>query len=237
MRRTLVPELLDELPHDDPRAIRSRGDLRRINWIMLQAPIMADLLRRHLPPGAGPEARLVEIGAGDGTPALRLARRLASELPRAHLVLLDIAPTARPEMLDGIRDAGWSVEVVTADAVDWLERAGAPSDAVLCNLFLHHFEGEALDRLMAAIARRAYLLAATEPRRDLPSLVAARLTGLIGANDVTRHDAPASVRAGFAADELGTVWRRTGGGAVLHEGRRGPFTHAFVARGEPRGGA
>ena len=229
MARSLVPELLDALPHDDARAVRSRADLRRINWLMRQAPIMAGLLREHLPRGGGAPPRLLEIGAGDGTPAMRLARRLAPDV-KAHLVLLDMAPGTRPGALDAIRAAGWSVEVVTADAFAWLEESDEPFDAILSNLFLHHFEGAALHRLLALAARRATLLAATEPRRDRPSLLAARLTALIGANDVTRHDAPASVRAGFAGDELGAAWRAAGGGEVLHEGRRGPFTHAFAAR-------
>ena len=235
MERALVPELLDELPHGDPRAVRSRGDLRRINWLMRQAPIMADLLRDRLPepsggtPGSIPG--LLEIGAGDGTPAMRLARRLATDVPAAHLVLLDMAPAVRPDALDAIQATGWSVEVVTADAFAWLERCGDTFDAVVVNLFLHHFEGPALDRLLALAAERGRLFAATEPRRDRLSLLAARLTGLIGANSVTRHDAPASVRAGFRGGELARAWRAAGGGEVLAEGRRGPFTHAFLARG------
>src|SRR5690606_611777 len=32
--RVVLPEILDSLPPDDPRAIRSRGDLRRINRLM-----------------------------------------------------------------------------------------------------------------------------------------------------------------------------------------------------------
>ena len=237
MERALVPELLDELPHDDPRAARSRVDLRRINWLMAQAPIMASLLRSHLPRRR--PLRLLEIGAGDGTPAMRLARRLAPHLgpdTNVHVVLLDVAPGVRVDAMDAIRSLGWSVEAVTADAFAWLgrgeERSGRPFDAIISNLFLHHFEGEALRRLLTLVARRATLFAATEPRRDRPSLLAARLTALIGANDVTRHDAPASVRAGFTGNELGAAWRAAGGGEVLREGRRGPFTHAFLARSD-----
>ena len=39
--RTVEAEWLDQLAADDPRAIRSRLDLRRINTCMLQAAIMA----------------------------------------------------------------------------------------------------------------------------------------------------------------------------------------------------
>jgi SAM-dependent methyltransferase len=227
VERVLVPEILDGLAHDDARAVRSRGDLARINWLMGQARITAGLLCRHLPPGPG--LRLLEVGAGDATPALRLARRLAPARPGARLVLLDMAPAFRADALAGIRALGWSVETVAADAFDWLGRAGAPFDAALCNLFLHHFEGIALARLMTLLARRARLLVATEPRRDRLSLWAARATPLIGSGTVTRHDAPASVRAGFREGELGAPWREAGS-EVLFEGRRGLFTHAFAGR-------
>ena len=58
-------------------------------------------------------------------------------------------------------------------------------------------------------------------------VVAARAVGAIGANAVTRHDAPASVRAGFHGAELSRLWP----GEVGFEGRRGPFTHGFAAQG------
>ena len=240
MRRTLVPEILDDLAADDPRAVRSRADLRRINWLMGQAPIMAGLLRRHMPPSmpAGPygqeSQRFLEIGAGDGAPALRLARRLAPHRPNVHLWLLDRAPVVQPDTIAAIRETGWTAEVVTADAFEWLEGGTSLFDVIVSNLFLHHFEGEALHHLLALAVRRSLVFAATEPRRDRPSWLAARMTGLIGGNDVTRHDAPASVRAGFTGAELGEAWARAGGTA-LEEGRRGPFTHAFVGRGAPGG--
>jgi len=37
----VIPELLDELPPDDPRAVHSRGDLRRVNKLMGNADIVA----------------------------------------------------------------------------------------------------------------------------------------------------------------------------------------------------
>ena len=232
MRRLVVPEILDGLDAGDPRAVRSREDLGRINWLMGQSRIMAGLLDRHLPRRDRP--RLVEIGSGDGRAALRLARRLGPRLPGAHLTLLDVAPATRPGVLDGIRAAGWTAEVVTADAFSWLAPPGPRADAVLANLLLHHFEAPALARLLSLVAARAGLIAATEPRRDRLSYAGARLTGLIGANDVTRHDAPASVRAGFAGAEFSALWRAAGGGPVLEERRRLPFTHAFAALGRER---
>ena len=54
MRRIVEPELLDGLPREDPRAIRSRRDLRRVNVLMRNHSVMADALRR-LQPGIRPD--------------------------------------------------------------------------------------------------------------------------------------------------------------------------------------
>ncbi|NUS21200.1 MAG: hypothetical protein HOQ25_15655, partial [Mesorhizobium sp.] len=77
-QRRLVPEILDGLAADDPRALRSRRDLARINALMFQAPIMVSLMRTFMPKAPG---RILEIGAGDGTFMLKVARRMARDWP------------------------------------------------------------------------------------------------------------------------------------------------------------
>ena len=47
MKRIVQPEFLDTLPSDDPRSIRSRYDLRCINWWMRNPTIMARALENH----------------------------------------------------------------------------------------------------------------------------------------------------------------------------------------------
>ena len=64
----------------------------------------------------------------------------------------------------------------------------------------------ALQRLLAACARRADALVACEPRRSRFALAASHLIFFLGANAVTRHDGVLSVRAGFVDDELGAAW-------------------------------
>jgi hypothetical protein len=118
---------------------------------------------------------------------------------------------------------------VAADAHEFLARPGPRFDAIVANLFLHHFEPAALRRLLALAARRAPLFVACEPRRSRLALQASRLLGLLGCNDVTRHDAAASVRAGFLGRELSALWPEQDGWA-LSEGPARPFGHLFVAR-------
>lgn len=223
--RVLVPERLDHLAPDDPGAIASRRDLRRINRISAHTAIAARALCRHV---ASPPRRILELGAGDGSAALQLARRLAARWPAVTVVLLDRHDAVAPAIRRGFEDVGWRAEPVVADVFDWLRgHAGATFDVVITNLFLHHFDGR-LPELLAGAARSAPLFVATEPRRDAFSLAGSRLVGLIGANAVTRHDAPASVRAGFAGRELTALWPCPGW--QTEERRAGPFTHLFVAR-------
>ncbi len=235
-RRHLVPEILDGLPPDDPRARRSRGDLRRINRVMRQAGIVETLVARHFGAPEERPLRLLEVGSGDGHAMLRLARRMARRHPFVHLTLLDRTPAISDETLAGFRALGWTVGVVTADAFDWLAATDDRVDFALANLFLHHFEDAGLRRLLRLLSSRADLVVATEPLRTAPSLVGANLVALIGANDVTRHDAPASVRAGFRGTEIGALWAPACG-TVLEEATRFPFTHAFVGRSHVTSGA
>jgi hypothetical protein len=51
----------------------------------------------------------------------------------------------------------------------------------------------------------------------------------LGANDVTRHDAVASVRAGFRGRELSGLWPAGAAGWRLNERGIFPFTHLFHA--------
>lgn len=228
--RILAPEWLDTLAVDDPRAIRSRGDLRRINRLMAAQSLLArplDALRRD-----APAAPLVELGAGDGSLALRLAQRLAKRQPRATLELVDLQPSVSEATRAGFAALGWELRVTRADVFDWLHRptmAGAMAPIVFANLFVHHFEGARLQALLAGLAGRAHAFVCLEPRRASGALLGSYLLGALGCNAVTRHDAVVSVRAGFAGHELSAGWPAAGGW-TLREGAAGVFGHRFEAR-------
>jgi hypothetical protein len=102
---------------------------------------------------------------------------------------------------------------------------------VFANLFVHHFEAERLARLLGGIAGRADAFVCCEPRRSRFALAGSRLLGLLGCNDVTRHDAVVSVHAGFRDDEIGAAWRAAvANGWTMSETAAGAFSHLFVAR-------
>jgi SAM-dependent methyltransferase len=224
--RRVEREWLDELPAEDPRAMRSRRDLRRVNALMSNAPIVAGELRAF----AGSLTRVAEIGAGDGAFALRLARALPRPAAAAEFVLLDRQPLTDPRVERGLADLGWRATWRCADVFEWLRSDDAGRcDAIVANLFLHHFDDGPLAELLRLAASRARLFVACEPRRSRVALLGSHLLGFIGCNDVTRHDAVASVRAGFRGQDLSQLWPDAAA-HVLQERPRGLFSHGFVAR-------
>jgi hypothetical protein len=227
MKRLVEPEWLDELPPNDPGAMRSRHDLYRLNSLMGNLSILASLLQ---PPAEGRLGRrIVELGAGDGTFMLRLARRLSPRWKQAHVVLVDGKDAIAHETRAGFAALGWTVEIITADVFDWLRQPmSRPADAMIANLFLHHFSGLQLSELMKLAAEQTSMFAACEPWRSPVALAFSRMLGVIGCNAVTRHDAVVSVRAGFAGRELSNLWPSRSQWR-LQEGGARMFTHAFVA--------
>ena len=219
--RALVPEILDTLAPDDPRALRSRRDLARINWVMRQAAIMAMALSDFPAPRL-----LADLGSGDGRFVLSVARRLAKRWPGVKVLVLDQQSIVSAQTQSQFAALGWSCEVLQGDIFQTLPQI-AP-DIVTANLFLHHFDDAALARLLALVAERAKGFAACEPRRSGFALLASHLVFALGANDVTRHDAVASVRAGFRESELSNLWPQAG---AWRQGERAafPFTHVFRA--------
>lgn len=224
--RRIAPEILDGLSADDPRAIASRRDLIRINALMFQVGVMVRLLRRHV---SVLPAHILEVGAGDGTFMLKVARRLATHWPRVKLTLLDRSDLVTQDCRDDFAKLGWQVESVTADVFEWLAREDHPCfDVTTANLFLHHFTDADLATLLLKLRPQTRVFLATEPRRCRLALTASRLLRAIGANEVTQHDAPASVRAGFRGAELSSLWPDASG-SFVEEWRAGPFTHVFAA--------
>jgi len=228
MERCVKPELLDALPPADPRAARCRRDLQRLNGWMGHSGIMARALRAAC---NGTRARrIVELGAGDGSFLLGVAWRLGVGWRGTSAVLLDRRKLVSLETCRGFAGLGWRAEFLEAEALAWLEGPAAPAcDAMLANLFAHHFPEAELAGLLRAAARHARVFIAVEPRRTQRSLLLSRWLWLVGCNQITRHDAPVSVRAGFTGRELSRLWP-AGRGWTLQERPAGWFSHLFVAQ-------
>jgi hypothetical protein len=231
MNRRVEPELLDQLPAEDPGAAGSRLDLRRLNVWMGHTAIAERALRST---GRGPaRRRVLELGAGDGTFLLSLATRLSKDWPETDATLLDRQNIVRPDTRLAFEKTGWRPEILTIDLLDWLKQPAArPWEVILANLFLHQFSDAQLAEMLPILARRTRVLVAVEPRRSAWSILSSRLIGLAGCNRVTRHDAVISARAGFAGRELSGFWPREGEWS-LQEHSAGWFSHLFIARIAP----
>jgi hypothetical protein len=226
--RSVEPELLDQMAADDPRVVRARRDLKRLNAVILQTGIMVRLLAQYW--GDGRPRTILDLGAGDGTFMLSVARRLAARWPGVTTTLLDRQNIVSQKTREAFGALGWKVETVAADVFAYLEQIkNSGVDIITTNLFLHHFEPEALARLLALAAPSSRLLVACEPRRNKFALRASRLLWVIGCNEVSLHDAIVSVRAGFSGEELSALWPSRDR-FDLNERAARLFTHCFVAR-------
>jgi len=248
MLRACQPELLDHLPPDNPGAVGSRRDLRRLNAWMGNARFMADALKSFLPNLSQPQ--ILEIGAGDGTFCLKVAKRLHPRLSAPAAVLLDrqnlITSATRAQFLQ----LGYDVESAKADVFEYLQGSksqnpthltgptsptsptcltSASYDAIIANLFLQHFSDDQLSELFHLAQKRTSLFIAVEPRRSPVSVFAGKFLWAIGCNSVTRHDAAISIRAGFSGQELSSLWPQTHGW-TCEERPAGFSSHLFIAK-------
>src|SRR5687768_4180159 len=82
MERSLKPEILDELPAEDPDAQASRRDLQRVNVLMNHVGAFAQSLKKFPAP-----KRWVDLGSGDAIVVLKLVHRLGWR--DGELILVD----------------------------------------------------------------------------------------------------------------------------------------------------
>jgi len=192
--RKLTPELLDHLPHGDPGALRSRQDLRRINFFMGNERWIASLI----PEGT---RHITEIGAGDG----QLLCQLARKHPQAEITAYDLAP--RPAHLP------LSVKWTQGDI--FTQTPPSHGGTLIANLFLHHFTDPQLADLGAWIRNFDTLIINEPLRARLPLLLGKLATPFI--HPITRHDMRVSIEAGFAPGELAATLALAQHGFVLRE--------------------
>ncbi len=238
--RIVMHETLDGLAENHPDAMRSRRDLQRIHRAMGTRGILQRALKRMTASrrAIGP-LRVLELGAGDGSLMLEVARVLAPSGFRADLSLLDRQAVVARDTITSYAGVNWLAAAHVVDVHAWAKAPVDPLvkgqkagrwDLIITNLFLHHFEGQELATLLGAVAQRTDGFIACEPRRAWLPLLASYMVGAIGANAVTREDAVLSVQAGFMGNEISYLWPDEGAEWRIDECSSGLFSHCFQAQ-------
>lgn len=239
--RRVVGEALDQLSPRDPAAQRARRDLARLQRIMGSHGLLARAWESMVPVWeARAPLNVLELGAGDGSLLLGVARALGPHWPPVNLTLLDRQELVGPSVLRAYAALGWTARVEVCDVLDWAHEPSncdgmpPPWDLITTALFLHHFEDDPLQRLLSAVATRTSRFVACEPRRHWLPLLGSHLVGALGANAITRGDAVLSVHAGFDGQELTELWPGDPANWTTQEYPGGLFCHCFSAQRNER---
>jgi SAM-dependent methyltransferase len=230
--RHISAETLDDLDPNDPRAQRSRRDLQRVHRAMGSLTILRNAINNSM--GGIQPRTILELGAGDGSLLLRLARALRPQWAGVRLTLLDRHNLVSDQTRAAFAILGWNVSTLCVDVNEWARSASQKYYDLCCTtLFLHHFDDPNLQFLLSHVAAHANTFIACEPRRCELARMGSRLIGCVGANEVTRQDAVKSVAAGFSDSEISAHWPNQDRRWRIAEYAAGAFTHCFVATRDP----
>jgi ubiquinone/menaquinone biosynthesis C-methylase UbiE len=199
MRRTTVAELLDDDLGTPAEIAQSLRDLQHINDWFGGTRTTTTLLQR-VAQRAGHSLSLLEVGAGKGHVPIAAKQRLAARGIELRVTLLDRVASHLPPT---------GIASVVGEATQLPFRDDS-FDVVACNLVAHHFDVETLERFAGEalrVTRVAVLINDLIRSRVHLALTYAGLP-LFGSR-ITRHDAPASVRAAYTLEEMRSIMSRT----------------------------
>jgi ubiquinone/menaquinone biosynthesis C-methylase UbiE len=230
-RNAGVRELLDAEALDTTALRRNLRDIRRINMLLGWRAYTVRAVARHVRALGLERFSLLDVASGSADMPLAVARWAERAGIQARIVATDINPEIVAAARAYIAGApGLLVERQDALALPY----GTGSfDVALCTLALHHFDPDAAVRLLRSMARvgRRVMVFDVE-RSPLAYAGAVLLTQLARMNEMTRHDAPASVRRAYSAAELRELAAQAGlAGARVWVGV--PFRLALDEPGTP----
>ena len=189
-RRAEDPELLDEgVPREE--ALRSLADLRFVNrWLGNRSQLL-DVVRPDLL--ASPAPSLLDVGCGSGDVPSWIASRIGRPVSVVGVDVKVLHLEAAPEVLRGV--------VADVHALPFPDGA---FDVVTASLFLHHFDGPDVARVLQElfrVARRA-LVVNDLRRARVPYLFGRATFPLLFESHVSVEDGLLSIRRAFTRPEL-----------------------------------
>ena len=213
----------------DPTGLRLRQDLRRLHRALGTATVLRRAIDRL---GlAAPPRRLLDLGGGDGTLLLRLARGSPPAWRGIEVTMLDPERLVSASTRAAFASVGWSLRTEPIELLDWAweDRAGV-FDLGLATLRLHRLDPDTRARLLPVLARRTMAFVACEPRRGvLTRLGGQLLPRLLGSGPVLREHALRGASSGLAGRELAADWPPAPGAWAVDEFPAGLFLHCFSA--------
>ena len=199
MKRVVTPELLDTDAGTPAEIAESLADLRLINrWFGGSATTysMVERVARKLDVTA---LSFLEVAAGSGDVPAHTQRRLQRRGVQLETTLLDRSPA---HLINGGRS-------VVADALA-LPFAEASFDLVGCALFMHHLSPEEVKNFVNEALRVCRVGVLINDLIRHPFHVALVYAGYpLYRSRLTRHDAPASVRAAYTPAEMRMLLEQT----------------------------
>jgi ubiquinone/menaquinone biosynthesis C-methylase UbiE len=197
------PELMDAPGLPEHEVAAAYHVLQRVNRQLGNLRSLGRELDRFLDEERpGRRVSIVDVGSGSGDLVRAMRDRLARRGIAGCTLALDRDATAvalaRRQSLD----------VVRGDALR-LPLADRSVDVVTAVKFAHHFRGEALERLVAEMARaaRRRVIVLDIRRHWLAYWGFVAWSRLLTRNRLVRHDGPLSVLRGFTSEELAVLVR------------------------------
>lgn len=197
LRRTRIPELMDDPGLDRQEHLRALRGLARLNrWSRADA-ILWPGVRRLL--RADRALRLLDVATGSADVPLALARRAVRMGRGIEIEACDVSPRA----LDAARAAAGAItlraHVVDATAQD----LPGGADVATCSLFLHHLDPDAVVAVLRRMASAAPTVLVSDLRRCRRGLGLAWVAGrALSRSPVVHADSVRSVRAAYTPEEL-----------------------------------
>src|SRR4051812_13435385 len=212
MQHSEEKELMDRADAPPRLLEEDLNNLCTINQVLGAKRGIFKLLGATIEKNRMKEFSLLDVGTGSADIPVAIVRWARRRGLAARIVALDRHPFTAA-IARRRAEKYPEIAIVRADGFA-PPFAAASFDFVLASQVLHHFsepEITALLRLWAGTARRA-LLVSDLVRHPLAYFGIKLLTSIFTTNEMTRTDAPLSVRRAFTVNEWRTIFRRAGVG-------------------------
>lgn len=211
MKRTISAELLDSDSGSEREVAEALSDLRHINSWFGGVSTSQATIRRMAKAAKKNSLSMLEVAAGSGYVAERVARELGKQQVDLSVTLLDRASSHLGNGFSASNGHSPSPvkQAIVGDALA-LPFADESFDLVSCNLFLHHLDSKQIIQFVNQALRCCRLgVVINDLIRSSLHLALVYTSLPLYRSRITRNDAPASVRQAYTQDELRHILRQT----------------------------